>query len=303
MSTLNQKSQIENRQYSLPFKVWTRGKVRDVYDLGDNLLIVATDRISAYDFVLPSPVPDKGKILCQMSNFWFEKLADVCPHHLVATRVGNFPSEIREACRDLDGRAVLAKKAKRVDIECVVRGYLAGSGWKEYQKGQNVCGVKLPAGLVESAKLPEPIFTPATKAPDGQHDENISFEKMATLIGGDLAARLRELSLKIFKEASRYAESRGFLLADTKFEFGERDGKIIWIDEALTPDSSRFWYAGNYVRGGPQDSFDKQFVRDYLNDIAWNRKPPVPALPPEVVQKTREKYITAYERLTRRKFA
>jgi phosphoribosylaminoimidazole-succinocarboxamide synthase len=283
---------------TLPFKVWTRGKVRDVYDLGDHLLIVATDRISAYDFVLPTPVPDKGKVLCQTSNFWFAKLADVCPNHLVATEVAKFPYDVRRACAGLEGRTVLVKKAKRVDIECVVRGYLAGSGWKEYKESQSVCGVKLPAGLQESSKLPEPIFTPATKAPDGEHDENISFDRMVALVGADLAQRLRDVSIKIFNAASAHAESKGFILADTKFEFGERDGKIIWIDEALTPDSSRFWDKAAYQAGRSQDSFDKQFVRDYLVQIKWNKQPPVPTLPDDVVQKTREKYIAAYERIT-----
>lgn len=283
---------------ALPFKVWTRGKVRDVYDLGDHLLIVATDRISAFDFVLPTPVPDKGKVLCQTSNFWFAKLADVCPNHLVATEVAKFPDDIRRACAGLEGRTVLVKKAKRVDIECVVRGYLAGSGWKEYKESQSVCGVKLPAGLQESSKLPAPIFTPATKAPDGEHDENISFERMAALVGTDLAQRLRDVSLKIFNAASVHAESKGFILADTKFEFGERDGKLIWIDEALTPDSSRFWDKAAYQAGRSQDSFDKQFVRDYLVKIKWNKQPPVPTLPDDVIQKTREKYIAAYERIT-----
>ena len=287
---------------ALPFKIWTRGKVRDVYDLGDRLLIVATDRISAYDFVLPTPVPDKGKVLCQTSNFWFKKLSDVCPHHLVATAVAEFPEDLRRSCAGLDGRAVLVKKAKRVDIECVVRGYLAGSGWKEYQESQSVCGVKLPAGLVESSPLPTPIFTPATKAPDGEHDENISFERMSALVGRPLAERLRDISLKIFNAASVHAESRGFLLADTKFEFGQWEGKLLWIDEALTPDSSRFWDKETYAPGRSQDSFDKQFVRDYLTGIKWNRKPPVPALPEDVVRKTREKYIAAYERITGKKF-
>lgn len=287
---------------TLPLKVWTRGKVRDVYDLGDHLLIVATDRISAYDFVLPTPIPDKGKVLCQTSNFWFAKLADVCPNHLVATEVSKFPDDIRRVCAGLEGRTVLVKKAKRVDIECVVRGYLAGSGWKEYKESQSVCGVKLPAGLQESSKLPAPIFTPATKAPDGEHDENISFERMVALVGADLAQRLRDLSLKIFNAASAHAESKGFILADTKFEFGERDGKIIWIDEALTPDSSRFWDKAAYQAGRSQDSFDKQFVRDYLVRIKWNKQPPVPTLPDDVVQKTREKYIAAYERITGKAF-
>jgi phosphoribosylaminoimidazole-succinocarboxamide synthase len=292
---------VENK--TLPFKVWTRGKVRDVYDLEDNLLIVATDRISAYDFVLPTPVPDKGKILCQTSNFWFSRLADLCPNHLVATSVAEFPEEIRRYCAGLDGRTVLVKKAKRVDIECVVRGYLAGSGWKEYQQNRSVCGVKCPEGLLESSRLPEPIFTPATKAPDGEHDENISFERMVEIVGRPVSEKLRDLSLAIFKTASRYAEERGFILADTKFEFGERDGQIILIDEALTPDSSRFWDKATYQAGKSQDSFDKQYVRDYLTQIKWNRQPPVPALPADVVQRTREKYIAAYERLTGKKFA
>lgn len=287
----------------LPFKLWTRGKVRDVYDLDDRLLIVATDRLSAYDFVLPTPVPDKGRILCQMSNFWFQRLADVCPNHLIATRVADFPPAVAKACAGLDGRVVLVKKTKRVDVECVVRGYLAGSGWKEYQASGRVCGVPLPAGLGESARLPEPIFTPATKAPDGEHDENISFDRMAALVGADLSARLRDLTLAIYAAAARHAESRGFILADTKFEFGLLDGKIIWIDEALTPDSSRFWDKTTYAPGRPQDGFDKQFVRDYLNTIRWDRRPPVPALPADVVAKTREKYVAAYEKLTGERFA
>lgn len=288
---------------SISFPLWTRGKVRDVYDLDDRLLIVATDRISAYDFVLPTPVPDKGRILCQMSNFWFQRLAEVCPHHLIATRVADFPSDVAKACAGMDGRVVLVKKTKRIDVECVVRGYLAGSGWKEYQASRRVCGVPLPAGLGESARLPEPIFTPATKAPDGEHDENISFDRMAALVGADLSARLRDLTLAIYAAAARHAESRGFILADTKFEFGLLDGKIIWIDEALTPDSSRFWDKTTYVPGRPQDGFDKQYVRDYLNAIRWDRRPPVPALPAEVVAKTREKYVAAYEKLTGEQFA
>lgn len=286
----------------LPFKLWTRGKVRDVYDLDDRLLIVATDRISAYDFVLPTPVPDKGRILCQMSNFWFAKLAAVCPHHLIATRAADFPPEVAQACAGLDGRVVLVKKTRRVDVECVVRGYLAGSGWKEYQASRSVCGVSLPAGLGESARLPEPIFTPATKAPDGEHDENISYERMVALVGADLSERLRAVSLALYAAAARHAEERGFLLADTKFEFGLLDGKIVWIDEALTPDSSRFWDKTLYAPGRPQDGFDKQFVRDYLNRIQWDRRPPVPALPADVVAKTREKYVAAYEKLTGGRF-
>jgi phosphoribosylaminoimidazole-succinocarboxamide synthase len=288
---------------TLPFKVWTKGKVRDVYDLGDKLLIVATDRISAYDHVLPTMIPQKGVVLCQTSNFWFGKLEKVCDNHLVQTDVAKFPSEIRAECASLAGRAVLVKKAQRVDVECVVRGYLAGSGWKEYRESQSVCGVKLPAGLVESGRLPEPIFTPATKEAVGVHDENISFERMAGLVGKELAAKLRDLSLWIFVEASNYAETRGFILADTKFEFGLSDGKIILIDEVLTPDSSRYWDVTQYSPGRAQESFDKQYVRDYLNQIKWNRQAPAPALPPEVVAKTREKYVSAYERITGVKFA
>jgi len=287
----------------VPFKVWTKGKVRDVYDLGEHLLIVASDRVSAYDFVLPTPIPKKGILLTQLSNFWFDKLSLVCPNHLVAKDVADFPAEIRKDCGGLEGRAVLVKKAKRVDIECVVRGYLAGSGWKEYQESRSVCGVQLPEGLVESSKLPEPIFTPATKAEQGLHDENISFERTAQLIGQALAEKLRDLSLKIFKAASEHAESRGFILADTKFEFGLLGEKIILIDEALTPDSSRFWDRGAYQPGKQQDSFDKQYVRDYLNQIKWNRQPPVPELPPEVVKRTQEKYISAFERLTSQTFS
>ncbi len=286
----------------LPFKVWTKGKVRDVYDLDDHLLIVATDRISAYDFVLPTAIPQKGIVLCQTSNFWFDRLKDICPNHIVATEVKDFPDGVREHCAGLEGRSVLVKKAKRVDIECVVRGYLAGSGWKEYQKSRTVCGVKLPAGLTESAQLPEPIFTPATKAEQGDHDENISFERMVQLVGKDLSERLRDLSFKIFNAGSEYAASKGFILADTKFEFGELNGNLILIDEALTPDSSRFWDVKMYQPGKAQDSFDKQYVRDYLNEIKWNRQPPVPSLPEEVVKNTRSKYVAAYEKLTGEKF-
>jgi phosphoribosylaminoimidazole-succinocarboxamide synthase len=290
-------------EMELPFKLFTKGKVRDVYDLGENLLIVASDRISAYDFVLPTLVPGKGAVLCQTSNFWFEKLKGVCPNHLAATDVKDFPKELQPFAAQLKGRSVLVRKAKRVDIECVVRGYLAGSGWKEYQKSQTVCGIKLPKGLVESAKLPEPIFTPSTKEAVGTHDENISFERMVQIAGKETSEKLRDLSLAVFKEASRYAETRGFILADTKFEFGFLDGKLIMIDEALTPDSSRFWDAATYRPGVSQDSFDKQYVRDYLTKIGWNKQPPAPALPEDVVRNTRAKYIAAYERLTGRTFA
>ncbi|MGQ0645042.1 MAG: phosphoribosylaminoimidazolesuccinocarboxamide synthase [Elusimicrobiota bacterium] len=316
----------------LPFKVWTRGKVRDVYDLGDKLLIVASDRISAYDSILPTPIPQKGILLTQLSNFWFEKLASVCPNHLLETDAARFPAEIRKDCAGLAGRAVLVRKAARADVECVVRGSLAGSGWKEYQERGEVCGVRLPPGLKESSRLPEPIFTPATKAEQGAHDENISFDRAAELLGRSVAEKLRDLSLKIFAEASRHAAARGFLLADTKFEFGRvgdrvgapgagapGDGRIsasgapgagapgdggwVLIDEALTPDSSRFWDAASYAPGRPQDSFDKQYVRDYLDKIRWDRRPPAPPLPPDVAARTRDKYVSAYERLTDRAFA
>jgi len=286
----------------LPFPLFTRGKVRDVYDLGDKLLIVASDRVSAYDHVIPTRIPDKGRILGLLSNFWFESLASLCPNHLIATHVADFPSEIRKSCEGLDGRVVLVKKTKRVDIECVVRGYLAGSGWKEYKESQRVCGVVLPPGLKESERLPEPIFTPATKASDGEHDENISFDRMVSLVGRSVSETLRRLSLSLFKEASLHAEAKGFILADTKFEFGERDEQIIIIDEALTPDSSRFWEKSAHAPGREPVSFDKQFVRDYLNKIHWDRKPPVPPLPPDVVEETRKKYIVAYERLTGKEF-
>jgi phosphoribosylaminoimidazole-succinocarboxamide synthase len=292
-----------DRAEHLPFRVWTRGKVRDVYDLGERLLIVASDRISAYDHVLPTPVPDKGRLLCTMSNFWFARLAGVCPNHLVETDAAKFPKELQPHRAALEGRAVLVRKAQRVDIECVVRGYLAGSGWKEYGESGTVCGVPLPAGLTESAKLPEPIFTPATKEAVGRHDENITFERMSAQVGEERAEALRALSLKIFAEASAWAASRGFLLADTKFEFGEVDGKLTLIDEALTPDSSRFWEAAAYKPGGPQESFDKQFVRDYLNKIGWDRRPPAPPLPEDVVARTREKYVQAYERITGSSFS
>jgi phosphoribosylaminoimidazole-succinocarboxamide synthase len=279
-------------------KLWTRGKVRDVYDLGAELLIVSTDRISAYDHVLPTEIPQKGVVLCQLSNFWFDHLSPVCPNHLVARDVEEFPAELKKRCAGLEGRAVLVRKAKRVDVECVVRGYLSGSAWQEYQTSGSVCGVKLPPGLKESDRLPEPIFTPATKEAVGTHDVNISFERMAESVGKPLAEELRELSLRIFNDASKFAAAKRFILADTKFEFGEADGKVILIDEALTPDSSRYWDRAHYKPGGPQEAFDKQFVRDYLNRIRWDRRAPAPALPPDVVKKTREKYVAAYERLT-----
>ena len=279
-------------QTDLPgLKLRGRGKVRDIYDLDDRLLIVATDRLSAFDVVLPTPIPDKGKVLTQLSLFWFEKLAHIVPHHLITTR--NFTGELARYAAQLEGRAMLCRRTEPVPIECVVRGYISGSGWKDYQKSGAICGIPLPQGLRESDKLPEPIFTPSTKAMTG-HDENISFEETVKVVGRPLAEKLRETSLAIYKQARDYAAERGIIIADTKFEFGIRDGVLIWIDEALTPDSSRFWPADQYSPGKAQPSFDKQFVRDYLERIGWNKQPPAPALPFEVVARTSEKYREAY---------
>jgi len=271
-----------------------RGKVRDIYDLGDQLLIVATDRLSAFDVVMPTPIPDKGKVLTQISVFWFDLLKDAIPNHLLSA--DNFPSPF-EAYRDqLAGRSMLVRKTNPLPIECVVRGYLSGSAWKEYTAAGKVCGIALPPGLRESDKLPEPIFTPASKAATG-HDENISFDHAAYLIGRPLAERVRAVSLEIYNRAAAYAAPRGVILADTKFEFGQLKNDLIWIDEALTPDSSRFWPASQYQPGGAQPSFDKQFVRDYLERIRWPKTPPGPELPPDVVAATRAKYREAYRLL------
>jgi len=268
-----------------------RGKVRDIYDLGDKLLIVATDRLSAFDVVMATPIPDKGKVLTQLSLFWFELLKDVIPNHVLSGT--EFPAPF-DAYRDqLAGRTMVVKKTKPLPIECVVRGYVSGSGWKDYQATGKICGIALPAGLQESGKLPEPIFTPATKATRG-HDDNISFEQAAALVGKVLAQRVREVSLEIYRRATAYAEPRGIVIADTKFEFGLLGDELMWIDEALTPDSSRFWPAAEYRPGGPQPSFDKQFVRDYLERTQWPKTPPGPTLPPDVVAATRAKYREAY---------
>ena len=272
-----------------------RGKVRDLYDVGDSLLIVATDRLSAFDVVLPTPIPDKGRVLTQLSMFWFNLLRDVIPNHVITAT--DFTGVLAPHKNILEGRAMLCRKTEPIPIECVVRGYLAGSGWKDYQKTGNVCGVALPKGMRESDALPEPIFTPSTKATTG-HDENISIEQAAAVIGMPLAGRLRDVSLEIYKRAVAYAAPRGILLADTKFEFGLIGNELIWIDEALTPDSSRFWPASGYAPGKSQPSFDKQYVRDYLEQIGWNKQPPGPELPPEVVAQTRAKYREAYQRLT-----
>jgi phosphoribosylaminoimidazole-succinocarboxamide synthase len=268
-----------------------RGKVRDIYDLGDKLLIVATDRLSAFDVVMPTPIPDKGRVLTQLSLFWFELLQDMIPNHVLSAT--DFPAPFDDYREQLLGRAMLVRKTQPLPIECVVRGYLSGSGWKEYKTEGKVCGIPLPAGLRESDKLPEPIFTPATKAASG-HDENIPFERAAEMIGSSLAEKVRNVSLEIYNRAAVYAAPRGVLLADTKFEFGSLDGDLIWIDEALTPDSSRFWPAAEYKPGGAQPSFDKQFVRDYLERIQWPKTPPGPELPPDVVAATRAKYREAY---------
>jgi phosphoribosylaminoimidazole-succinocarboxamide synthase len=275
------------------------GKVRDVYDLGTTLLIVATDRISAFDYVLGSGIPDKGKILTQLSVFWFDRLADVVPNHYITMDVDRYPESARAFASDLEGRSMLVRKTTPIEIECVARGYLAGSGWKEYQQAGRVCGIALPRGLVESDRLPEPIFTPATKAASG-HDINISEAEAAERLGdAALVHRLRTLTLALYARAVAHAESRGILLADTKFEFGLTDrGELLLIDEALTPDSSRFWPADQYAPGRPQPSFDKQYVRDYLEAIKWNKQPPVPSLPSDVVARTRAKYLDAFERLT-----
>ena len=276
-----------------------RGKVRDVYTVDDRLLIVATDRISAFDYILASGIPDKGRVLTQLSIFWFDFLRGVTPTHFLTAQVDEYPSPLPQFRDQLDGRSMLVKRARMIDIECVARGYLSGSGWKEYREHGTVCGIPLPAGLRESDRLPEPIFTPATKAQSG-HDENVSFAHVVSLIGESLAARLRDLTLEIYHRAARYAETKGIIIADTKFEFGFVDDTLVLGDEVLTPDSSRFWPADTYQPGGPQFSFDKQYVRDYLESIHWNKQPPAPALPEEVAEKTSEKYRQAYRILTGR---
>jgi phosphoribosylaminoimidazole-succinocarboxamide synthase len=272
-----------------------RGKVRDIYDLGDKLLIIATDRLSAFDVVLPTPIPDKGRVLTQLSLFWFNLLRDVIPNHVLSAT--DFPPPFDSYRDELAGRSMVVRKTQPLSIECVVRGYVSGSGWKDYRATGKICGIELPAGLRESDRLPEPLFTPSTKATTG-HDENISFEQAAAVVGKFLAERIRAISLEIYRRAAAYAEPRGVILADTKFEFGLLGNQLIWIDEALTPDSSRFWLATQYKPGGPQPSFDKQFVRDYLERIHWSKTPPGPELPPEVVAATRAKYREAYRILS-----
>ena len=275
-----------------------RGKVRDIYDLGDKLLIIATDRISAFDVVMPNPIPDKGRVLTQLSKFWFELTKEIVPNHVISTEIKDYPKDCQPYKEVLMGRSMLVVKTEVLPIECVVRGYLSGSGWVEYQKTGEVCGVPLPRGLAESSKLDWPIFTPATKAEMGLHDENITLERTEKIIGRDLAQKVKSFSLAIYKKGREFAEARGILIADTKMEFGVKDGKLVLIDELLTPDSSRFWPRDEYQPGVPQKSFDKQFLRDYLLAIRWNKTPPAPELPGEVIQKTREKYLEAYKRLT-----
>ena len=275
-----------------------RGKVRDIYDLGEHFLIVASDRLSAFDVVLPTPIPNKGKVLTQMSEFWFARLSDLVPNHLVSTRLEDFPAEVRRHREQVQGRSMLVRKAAVFAVECVVRGYLAGSGLKDYQESGAVCGLTLPPGLRESDRLPEPIFTPATKAAVGLHDENISEAEAGRRIGADTLQRLKALSLEIYRRAAEYAAERGIIVCDTKLEFGLIDGRIALVDEVLTPDSSRFWPADQYSPGKPQPSYDKQFVRDYLEQIGFDKRPPGPALPADVVRATSAKYVEALTRLT-----
>jgi phosphoribosylaminoimidazole-succinocarboxamide synthase len=274
-----------------------RGKVRDIYEAGDDLLFIASDRISAFDHILPTLIPDKGKVLTQLSVFWFDSLRDVVPNHLITATVKQYPESLRDFADQLRGRSMLVRRAKMFPVECVARGYLSGSGWKEYQQTQAVCGIPLASGLLESDRLPEPIFTPATKSSSG-HDINIPFTEMVRIIGRDSAEKLRDLTLRIYSLATDHAKKRGIIIADTKFEFGLIDGNIALADEVLTPDSSRFWPAESYRPGGPQLSYDKQFVRDYLESIRWDKNSPAPALPDHVVLKTREKYMQAYRQLS-----
>ena len=284
----------------LPFKLFKRGKVRDIYEIDNNLLIVATDRISAFDFVLPDPIPNKGIYLTQLSIFWFEKMKNIVDNHLISGDVEDFPDELKDYRDILDKRSMLVRKTEVIPVECIVRGYLSGSGWKEYREKGEICGVKLPKGLRESEKLDEPIFTPTTKAEKG-HDMPITFEQLKDMVGKETAEKLRDLSIEIYEKARDYAYQRGIIIADTKFEFGVKDGEIILVDELLTPDSSRFWPLDAYEPGKPQPSFDKQYVRDYLTSTGWDKDSPPPHLPDEVIRETEKKYREAFERLTGRR--
>ena len=278
--------------------LFNRGKVRDIYDLGDNLLLVASDRISAFDVILPTLIPDKGKILTALSVYWFNVIKDILPHHLITTDVDQFPATCQPHKAKLEGRTMLVKKSLPAPVECIVRGYLAGSGWKDYQKTGAVCGIPLPKGLVEAARLDQPIFTPSTKAPVGAHDVNITFDEMVTKVGKKRAEKMRDATVAIYSRARALAETKGIIIADTKFEFGIEGDEIILIDEVLTPDSSRFWPMDGYEPGKTPDSFDKQFVRDYLVNLPWDMKSPAPELPPDIVKKTQDKYLEALKRLT-----
>jgi len=275
-----------------------QGKVRDIYDLGNYLLLIATDRISAFDVVMADPIPDKGRILTRLSAFWFAHLAEVVPNHLISLQIKDFPPACRPYEELLADRAMLVRKCRPLPVECIVRGYLAGSGWLEYRRSQSICGIPLPAGLLEAERLPEPIFTPSTKAERGVHDENISFAELVRLTGQAVAEKVQNLSLELYRRASAWAEPRGIILADTKFEFGLADGELLLIDEVLTPDSSRFWPKEDYEPGRPQKSFDKQYLRDYLEAIGWNKQPPPPPLPPEIIAATRRRYLQALKALT-----
>jgi len=277
-----------------------RGKVRDVYEVDGNLLIVASDRMSAFDVVMDDPIPDKGRILTAISLFWFEKLKPVVENHIISANPDEYPVECRKYRDDLEGRSMLVQKAEPLPVECIVRGYVSGSGWIEYQEKGSICGIPLPDGLKESEELPDPVFTPSTKAEKGEHDENVPFESVSRLLGKETAEQVRDLSLKIYEFGRSFASEKGIIIADTKFEFGFEGGRLILIDEVLTPDSSRFWPMDSYSPGGPQKSFDKQYLRDYLNSLEWPKKPPPPKLPPEIIKKTRDKYLEALERLTGR---
>jgi len=282
-------------------KLFRRGKVRDVYDLGDKLLIVSTDRISCFDVVLPNGIPYKGKVLTGLSCFWFDFLKDILPNHFITADVDKYPQELKKYKEELSGRSMLVKKSKALPVECIVRGYLSGSGWKEYQNSQSICGLKLPAGLEESSKLPEVIFTPSTKAEEG-HDINVSPDFVEKQLGKDVTRQIKSLSAVVYKKAADYGWEKGIIIADTKFEFGINEGKVILIDEVLTPDSSRFWPRDGYAPGRAQSSFDKQFVRDYLETLTWDKTPPAPQLPEEIIRKTTQKYLEAFEKLTGKEF-
>jgi len=282
-------------------KLFRRGKVRDVYDLGDKLLIVSTDRISCFDVVLPNGIPYKGKVLTGLSCFWFDFLKSVLPNHFVTADVDHYPAEVKKYKEELLGRSMLVKKSKALPIECIVRGYLAGSGWKEYQKSRSICGIDLPSGLKESSKLPEIIFTPSTKAEEG-HDINVRADFVEKQLGKEITEQIKDLSIAVYKKAADYGWAKGIIIADTKFEFGIHENKVILIDEVLTPDSSRFWPRGEYEPGRPQSSFDKQFVRDYLEGLDWDKTPPAPGLPEDIISKTTRKYLEAFEILTGKEF-